>query len=107
MLLGQFLSHQRFADALYMLVDDWSEGVGPVALFMEFLETIYQNVTEEPTADHGWQGRQLKPLEEVGSMAEDFDRMRAAGMEEGRKASQQAIMQRRRVVHGLTTRTIL
>lgn len=50
-----------------MLVDDWSEGVGPYELFIEFLEAVFANISAgDPDS---WHGRHLKPVEEVDSLA--------------------------------------
>eukprot|EP01052_Picozoa_sp_SAG31_P024882 SAG31_NODE_2147_length_6335_cov_2.753849_4_plen_446_part_00 len=96
----QYLSKQRFGEALYMLVDDWSEGVGPVSLFIDFLNTLFENVTEAIPESEQIEGkhsgaRRLKKLDDVQSMAEHFEDMREAGLKEGRRENRQAILERR------------
>jgi CRP-like cAMP-binding protein len=86
------LSHQRFADALYMLVDDWTEGVGPAELFIDFLQTVYDNITEgDPDS---WQGKHLKPLDEVESKAELLEEKQESGVKAGKAADKLAALER-------------
>ena len=44
------LGAQSFSDAIYMLVDDWSEGVGTSELFHNFLDTVFENITNDGAA---------------------------------------------------------
>eukprot|EP01051_Picozoa_sp_SAG22_P004940 SAG22_NODE_280_length_13084_cov_3.480209_5_plen_134_part_00 len=53
----QLLSHDRFCDALFMLVSDWSEGAGHAALFIDFLETVFKNICVAGNPDD-WHGRE-------------------------------------------------
>eukprot|EP01051_Picozoa_sp_SAG22_P006367 SAG22_NODE_414_length_10840_cov_7.404990_1_plen_1401_part_00 len=41
------LGRKGFGDALYLLVDDWSEGVGTPELFADFLGTVFDNITTD------------------------------------------------------------
>eukprot|EP01052_Picozoa_sp_SAG31_P042311 SAG31_NODE_6682_length_1922_cov_2.376780_1_plen_530_part_00 len=92
-----FLSHQQFSDAMWMLVDDWSEGVGPAELFIDFLDTVFINITSSVSAASDYYAelhRQLKPIEEVQSMSQKLQNLRRKGIAEGKKQERLAALQR-------------
>jgi CRP-like cAMP-binding protein len=94
----QLLSYQGFSDALYMLVDDWSESVGPAELFIDFLETTFENITCIGGAEANAQGeiaagRKLKPLDEIKSKYKTLAKMQKEGVRKGKADAKLAALE--------------
>eukprot|EP01052_Picozoa_sp_SAG31_P015557 SAG31_NODE_1003_length_10447_cov_3.491593_12_plen_320_part_00 len=79
----ELLSHQGFCDSIFMLVEDWSEGLGDAELFFEFLGMLHENITIPTTG-------QLRPLEDVKSRYKVLTKARKEGIKRGNEAEKLA-----------------